>query len=382
MSTVALERQYRWKPNLQDLGSRLQPPGSLSRPTCIFNYPRPSANSISAAHIVGPQNPTTSVFSHSFQSQSPLQSHTQSLYHPSPSALISRPSLVTQHSATQPLHKPRLALGMHAQDASAGLAVGTIEDLVSARKLSSEALAPDLDYALNGFSSGPRQTTCSLINTTTTTASCRDGETIYTTASTTTPVANFSASAKESTESSDENPSSYCCRGRSYGKCSRSIVTTKNKGGCPRRRLIDEDGYIRRAACVCVNKEETQVLLVSSKKDPCVWLVPGGGLEAGEDAVSAAKREAWEEAGILGHIARYLGLFESFHHSGVKKHRTAVYIFIVTEEHADFPEASLGRRRQWFSTEEALLHLARHRPLQSAYLQFLLMSKLKVAAAS
>lgn len=41
-----------------------------------------------------------------------------------------------------------------------------------------------------------------------------------------------------------------------------------------------------------------------------MWLVPGGGLELGEDAVTAAKREAWEEAGILGHIARYLGLFE------------------------------------------------------------------------
>lgn len=53
-----------------------------------------------------------------------------------------------------------------------------------------------------------------------------------------------------------------------------------------------------------------QVLLVSSKKDPCVWLVPGGGLEAGEEPTTAAKREAWEEAGIQGHIARYLGLFE------------------------------------------------------------------------
>ncbi|KAK3891983.1 hypothetical protein Pcinc_004150 [Petrolisthes cinctipes] len=168
----------------------------------------------------------------------------------------------------------------------------------------------------------------------------------------------------------------------SSNSSSRGSVSAKNKSGCIRRRLTDEEGYIRRAACICVNKEETKVMLVSSKKDPCVWLVPGGGLEMGEDAVTAAKREAWEEAGILGHVARYLGMFESCHHSGVKKHRTAVYIFVVTEEHSDFPEATLGRRRQWFSLEEALLHLARNRPLQSAYLQLLMMSKLKVAAAS
>ena len=49
---------------------------------------------------------------------------------------------------------------------------------------------------------------------------------------------------------------------------------------------------------------------MSGKKDPGTWLVPGGGLEVGEEATTAAIREAWEEAGIQGHIQRYLGLFE------------------------------------------------------------------------
>lgn len=53
-----------------------------------------------------------------------------------------------------------------------------------------------------------------------------------------------------------------------------------------------------------------QVLLVSSKKDPCSWMVPGGGVEAGEETPMAAIREAWEEAGVQGHIKRYLGMFE------------------------------------------------------------------------
>ncbi|XP_064082245.1 serine/threonine-protein kinase pakG-like isoform X2 [Macrobrachium nipponense] len=101
------------------------------------------------------------------------------------------------------------------------------------------------------------------------------------------------------------------------------IISRVNAGGkykvtgcCSRRRLIDDEGYIRRAASICVNKEETQVLLVSSKKDRCAWLVPGGGLEVGEDEEAAAVREAWEEAGVLGHIARYLGLFEDAQENG------------------------------------------------------------------
>jgi diphosphoinositol-polyphosphate diphosphatase len=53
-----------------------------------------------------------------------------------------------------------------------------------------------------------------------------------------------------------------------------------------------------------------QVLLVSSKNSSEVWLVPGGGLEEGEDAQEAALREAYEEAGVRGTVLAYLGLFE------------------------------------------------------------------------
>ncbi|XP_066938718.1 diacylglycerol kinase A-like [Macrobrachium rosenbergii] len=146
-------------------------------------------------------------------------------------------------------------------------------------------------------------------------------------------------------------------------------------------RLLDDEGYIRRAACVCLDETESKVLLVSSKKDPCSWLVPGGGMEAGEEMATAAIREAWEEAGVQGHITKYLGLFETNHQNGLKKHRTAVFVVSVKQVMADYPEAYLGRVRQWFTLEDALLHLARTRPLQSAYLQLLLVSRLKVTTS-
>lgn len=144
-----------------------------------------------------------------------------------------------------------------------------------------------------------------------------------------------------------------------------------------RTRLLDEDGFIRRAACVCVDETESKVLLVSSKKDPCSWLVPGGGVEDGEETPIAAIREAWEEAGVQGHITRYLGLFETQQQGGRKRHRTAVFVVLVKDVLAQYPEAHLGRRREWFSLEDGFAHLSRNRPLQSAYLELLLVSHLK-----
>ncbi|XP_042889757.1 uncharacterized protein LOC122264775 [Penaeus japonicus] len=155
----------------------------------------------------------------------------------------------------------------------------------------------------------------------------------------------------------------------------------KSKNSSPRHRLVDEEGFIRRAACLCVDETESKVLLVSSKKDLCSWLVPGGGVEEGEEPAEAAIREAWEEAGVQGRVTRYLGVFETKHHSGRKKHRTAVFVVVVKQVHAQYPEAHLGRARQWFSIDEALIQLSRNRPVQSAYLQLMLASRLTVPPA-
>lgn len=53
-----------------------------------------------------------------------------------------------------------------------------------------------------------------------------------------------------------------------------------------------------------------QVLLVTSRKDPSLWIVPGGGIEPDEAAACAAVREVQEEAGVIGNLGRCLGVFE------------------------------------------------------------------------
>ncbi|KAK2145919.1 hypothetical protein LSH36_647g01044 [Paralvinella palmiformis] len=76
-------------------------------------------------------------------------------------------------------------------------------------------------------------------------------------------------------------------------------------------RTYDEEGYRRRAACLCVrDNTETEVLLVSGSRYPDRWVVPGGGVEPTEDVGVAALREVQEEAGVKGELGRCLGVFE------------------------------------------------------------------------
>ncbi|CAB3220273.1 unnamed protein product [Arctia plantaginis] len=76
-------------------------------------------------------------------------------------------------------------------------------------------------------------------------------------------------------------------------------------------RIYDDEGFRRRAACICVRSDaETEVLLVTSSRRPDNWIVPGGGVEPEEEPSVTAMREVLEEAGVIGKLGRCLGVFE------------------------------------------------------------------------
>lgn len=139
-------------------------------------------------------------------------------------------------------------------------------------------------------------------------------------------------------------------------------------------RIYDDEGFRRRAACICVrNDDEDEVLLVTSSRRPEKWIVPGGGVEPEEEPSVTATREVLEEAGVVGKLGRSLGIFENREH----KHRTEVYVLRVEEELAEWEDSrAIGRKRQWFSIDEALARLAQHKPVQRNYLQQMRRSKL------
>uniref|UniRef100_A0A2R5LI79 diphosphoinositol-polyphosphate diphosphatase n=1 Tax=Ornithodoros turicata TaxID=34597 RepID=A0A2R5LI79_9ACAR len=134
-------------------------------------------------------------------------------------------------------------------------------------------------------------------------------------------------------------------------------------------RTYDEDGFRKRAACLCVRRDESELLLVSSSSAPDRWIVPGGGLEPEEEPSAAAMREVMEEAGVRGHLGRFVGTFENLE----RKHRTMVFILEVTEELEEWEDSkSIGRKRKWFTVEEALRVLAVSKPVQCNYVKLLM----------
>ncbi|CAL8097196.1 unnamed protein product [Orchesella dallaii] len=134
-------------------------------------------------------------------------------------------------------------------------------------------------------------------------------------------------------------------------------------------RIYDNEGYRQRAACICVKDEsESEILLVTSSSHTDQWIVPGGGIEPEETSDVAALREVIEEAGVQGRIERFLGTFQNEE----RKHRTAVYVLIVTEELPEWEDSkAIGRKRKWFTFEKAMEQLAADKPVQMDYLEHL-----------
>ncbi|XP_067316568.1 diphosphoinositol polyphosphate phosphohydrolase 1 isoform X1 [Pseudorasbora parva] len=135
-------------------------------------------------------------------------------------------------------------------------------------------------------------------------------------------------------------------------------------------RTYDGDGYKKRAACLCFrNDTEQEVLLVSSSRHPDKWIVPGGGMEPEEEPNVAAAREVCEEAGVKGTLGRLVGIFENRD----RKHRTYVYVLIVTEVLEDWEDSvnigrkATGRKREWFKIDDAIEVLQCHKPVQATY---------------
>jgi 8-oxo-dGTP pyrophosphatase MutT (NUDIX family) len=81
------------------------------------------------------------------------------------------------------------------------------------------------------------------------------------------------------------------------------------------------------------------------------WIVPKGNIEPGETARGSARREATEEAGLLGRLGlRPFGAYE--YRKGREARTVVVYLLEVTRELSRWSEDDV-RDRKWLRVERA-----------------------------
>ncbi|MCJ1472186.1 hypothetical protein MMC13_000833 [Lambiella insularis] len=111
------------------------------------------------------------------------------------------------------------------------------------------------------------------------------------------------------------------------------------------------------AGVVPLSPDKTRVLLIQSSRRTA-WVLPKGGWENDEaTAIDAAKREAWEEAGIHCAVTKDLGRILDTRgpkevSSSAPKALYQFYQVRVDKEVAEWPEKH-KRGRQWMSYREA-----------------------------
>jgi 8-oxo-dGTP pyrophosphatase MutT (NUDIX family) len=102
-------------------------------------------------------------------------------------------------------------------------------------------------------------------------------------------------------------------------------------------------------------RDEIEILLITSRETKR-WVIPKGWPMPELSDSNAARREAFEEAGVAGRVRRTsVGSYtydKRLNDGGTLACRVQVFPLLVVEKHKTWPEQD-ERKRQWFERSEA-----------------------------
>ncbi len=76
---------------------------------------------------------------------------------------------------------------------------------------------------------------------------------------------------------------------------------------------IAKTAQIRTGCAAIVFDGSRQKILLTKRSDNGRWCLPGGGLDAGENAIEACERELFEETGLRVKVKRLTGIYSDPH---------------------------------------------------------------------
>ncbi len=144
------------------------------------------------------------------------------------------------------------------------------------------------------------------------------------------------------------------------------------------RSILGEDGMSARvprltARAIVKNRNGLYAVMYSSKFG--LHSLPGGGVEEGEDVLTALRREIWEETGCTCDHIRELGVITENRAS--QDYTQTNYYYVVTtnhepgENHLTQAEQANDTRVQWHTLGDTLqlISAPEHTTIQRKYLQ-------------
>lgn len=96
------------------------------------------------------------------------------------------------------------------------------------------------------------------------------------------------------------------CRREAAG---RKLIGEYRTAYIPKLRSRVGHAPLNITGCSVLLVNEKGELLLQKRRDNGCWAPPGGAMEMGETAENAARREAWEEAGVVAGEMRLLGVY-------------------------------------------------------------------------
>jgi 8-oxo-dGTP pyrophosphatase MutT (NUDIX family) len=124
------------------------------------------------------------------------------------------------------------------------------------------------------------------------------------------------------------------------------------------RRPLPPLPPVQQAAAIPFRRSDGGVEICLIRRRTRSWGIPKGGVERGEALEYAARREAWEEAGIKGRaIGAAIGSYE--YRRGDTHFVVAVFLLEVIEERSAWHESAI-RERRWVTPAAAAEMLSDH----------------------